>query len=166
MAKVNSSVSVSDKDMGYKAIVTEIAKMSKTFVKVGLQDDGEKYEGEGASVAEIGYYNEFGTDIIPSRPFMRQTAERRKSELNAHIEAEHNAIVAGKKTVNVSLNALGFLYASWIQTEIREGGWVPNAPYTLKRKLAKSNGTAAGEPKPLIDTGRMIQSIRHILVDK
>lgn len=44
-----------------------------------------------------------------------------------------------------------------IQKEIVNGDFVPNSPETIKRK---------GSDKPLIDTGRMRQSINYVIQEK
>lgn len=164
MAKIKSSVTVTDKDLGLKAIVKEIKKAHSKVVHVGIQS-GDLYD-DGTSIADIAFYNEFGTHLIPSRPFMRQTFEKRKSELYKRLDAEYAAIVSGKKPALLSLNLLGAWYQQQIQNEILDGDFVPNAPSTIARKEAKRRKGAKDPVKPLIDTGRMRQSVRYVIKDK
>lgn len=158
MAKVRARVTIKDTDRGWKHIKTEIGRLEGLFVQVGVQDDGGSYPN-GERVVDVAAYNEFGTSRIPSRPFMRQTFKKREPELIKHIQAERDAIYAKKKTALQSLRVLGTWYQAQIQAEIRSGDFVPNAPLTVYRKT----GGTMGQTTPLIDTGRLIQSIRYVI---
>jgi hypothetical protein len=163
MSKTN--IKTIDKDKGWSNIVSEIGKIDQSFVQVGVQADAEPYP-EGESVADVAYYNEFGTDTIPSRPFMRQTFDTKSAELSKRIQAQMGMILDGKQSVYHALAILGEWYQLQIQKEIVDGNWTPNAPSTLKIKEAKSNSDnkeTDGEVHPLIDTGRLRQSIRYVV---
>lgn len=107
-------------------------------------------EEDGTSIAYIAAWNEFGTIHIPSRPFMRDTVKNRKDEITKKAQRALWAEFARGGSAESVLNKIGIITKSALQREIRDGEFVPNAPETIARK---------GSSKPLIDTGRMRQSI-------
>lgn len=157
---------VKDIDRGWKTLVTKIGKLDRAFVQVGLQagDKGEKRvkrKGQPDQIVEsdedialIAAVNEFGSGPIPSRPFMRQTFDKNERELSARVGAEFSAVVSGSKTPQQSLEQLGLWYTYKMQAEVASGDFAPNSPVTIAIK---------GSSRPLIDTGRMRQSIRHVV---
>jgi hypothetical protein len=52
---------VSDRDLGLKRIIRELNKADRMMVAVGVLEGSKN--GEGASIAEYGAYNEFGANI-------------------------------------------------------------------------------------------------------
>lgn len=163
MTKIN--IKTKDIDRGWRGIVRQAGRLNKTFVQVGLQaghkadkrvvNDGvDSVVTSDTDIALVAAWNEFGTNNIPSRPFMRNAWDRHEDELNKRIKAEWAAITAGKKTAENSLELLGAWHQNKIQMEIVNGDYVANAPYTVQRK---------GSSRPLIDTGRMRQSIRYVI---
>lgn len=148
-----SRVVIQDNDKGWSKIVAEIGKADKAFVQVGVQA-GDIYPETGESIADVAFNNEFGTDIIPSRPFMRQTFAKKQEEIKKHVDAEYQAVLDQKKTVEQALSLIGEWYQGEIQQEIIDGGFAPNAQSTIDKK---------GSSQPLIDTGRLRQSIRYVV---
>ena len=55
------------------------------------------------------------------------------------------------------LKLIGIYQKDLMQQEILDGGFLPNAPGTIRRK---------GSSKPLIDTGRMRQSVNYVIRKK
>lgn len=163
MAKIN--IKTKDIDRGWRGIVRQAGRLDKTFVQVGLQAGDKAHERvvkdgiesvveSDKDVALIAAWNEFGTKNIPERPFMRNAWDKNEDELYKRIKAEWAAITAGKKTAEHSLELLGAWHQNKIQMEIVNGDYVANAPNTVARK---------GSSRPLIDTGRMRQSIRYVI---
>ena len=91
----------------------------------------------GVDLVDIAMFNELGTVHIPSRPFLRDSVDAHSSE--------------------DALKKIGVFQKGLIQKEIVNGDFVPNSPETIKRK---------GSDKPLIDTGRMRQSINYVIQEK
>ena len=162
-------VTIKDNDKRYKKFVTSVKALDKVFIQIGLQagdkaDKRVKKKGQAdtiiktdTDIAQIAAMNEFGTDHVPSRPFMRQTWERWLEEMNKHIKAEYEAVIAGRKSAVTSLQALGLWYETKMKMQIVEGDFAPNSPVTENRK---------GSTRPLIDTGRMRQSIRYVIKER
>jgi hypothetical protein len=67
------------------------------------------------------------------------------------------AEILGGASAESILKKIGIFQKDLMQVEITEGGFEPNAASTVKRK---------GSSVPLIDTGRMRQSVNYIVKEK
>lgn len=135
-----------------KKFFAELKKLSELEVQVGFQSGEVTYE-DGADLADIAAFNEFGTSDTPARPFMKQSFENHERELQAACDRVNNTLKKGG-TAEVALNQLGVFCKGLVQEEIVEGGFAPNAPSTVKKK---------GSSQPLIDTGTMRQSVNYVV---
>ena len=151
--------SVKDIDHGWKRIVREVGAMKGSYVKVGVLSDAGSYAtGEGSiNLADVATFNEFGTSRIPSRPFMAQSFDKNIPQVNKFIAFKQDAIYARKETTAGALENLGIFYQGKVQQEFSSGDFAPNAPSTVEAKESKT---------PLIDTGRLRNSINHEVVMK
>lgn len=137
-----------------KRFMREIQELKRLTVKVGFQD-GE-HENNGAHIIDVAMWNELGTVNAPSRPFMRDSIDNHKETIEAFCRAQVRTILRGG-TARQVLQSIGVMQKGLMQDEITEGDFEPNAPATIRRK--KSD-------KPLIDTGRMRQSVHFIIRPK
>ncbi len=133
----------------------EMEKLRSKRVFVGFQA-GKVTDDRGVDMAQIAAFNELGTSDIPARPFLRKTMEDSEDDIQAFCEERVQEIVEGG-TAEDALKQLGVYGKSLIQAKIKDGTWKPNAPSTIKKK--KSD-------KPLIDTGRMRQSVNYVIKEK
>jgi hypothetical protein len=140
-----------DKDMGWQRIQLDIKQLKGRSVKIGIMGTAEV---EGTAVIDYAIYNEFGTRFIPARPFMATTADRFRDETVKVASVMIGNVLDGKYNVDRMLARLGAWYQSKVQITIRNAKeWaVPNLPATIKAK---------GSSSPLIDTGRMLASVRY-----
>lgn len=145
-------MTVRDNDLGWNSIVRNLKLLNRSATKVGVQA-GEKNDGK--SIAEYAAYNEFGTKDIPSRPFMRTAFDKNRVELYNFSDAQYNNVLARRLSTINALGLVGEFFQNKIQQSIEQGNWEPNDPKTVKQK---------GSSKPLIDTGTMKNSIRHVEV--
>ena len=156
---------VKDKDLGFAEIQKQIALLNGSHVKVGFQEGtvtttqvkGERKQTAGLSIPQIAAENEFGTKIIPARPFMSTSFDENKTLINRAIQGEYNKIIAGKRTTETSLGLIGQLTTKLIVQKIRAIISPPNSPRTISIKKSS---------KPLIDFGQMVQSVRYKVVIK
>ena len=148
---------VKDIDHGWNAIVREFSKAKTPHVKIGVLSSAPKDKKTKANLASIAGFNEFGTSDIPPRPFMAQTFDLNVFEVKTFIQNECGKIIDLKQTIPGALGRIGLFYQSKTQQQITEGKFAPNAPFTIKKK---------GSSKPLIDTGRLRQSISHEVILK
>ena len=130
----------------------ELQKLEELEIHVGFNGNEGGYEN-GATVAEVAAYNEFGSSSKPARPFMKQSFENHESELQSGCD-EVNAALSQGKTAEAALDRLGLLCKGLVQEEIVNGGFAPNAPATIRAK---------GSAQPLIDSSHMRQSVNYVI---
>lgn len=134
----------------------EIDRITKALVKsgrvrVGFPRSTGSYD-DGTKVVDVAIWNEFGTENIPPRPFMRNSIAAHKGEYKDLGRQLAKEVIKGRKTVKQGLEELGLLAASDIQDEITNLREPPLAQVTIDRK---------GSSKPLIDTGKLRQSVTY-----
>lgn len=122
-------------------------EMGKRNIKVGFEDTG--YE-DGTTVAQVAVWNEYGTSNSPARPFMRGTIENQTSKIERSCESHLRDAIESGSDAKQCCNAIGSDVKGFMQMEIRNGEYAENAPSTIAKK---------GSSNPLIDTGRMRQSV-------
>lgn len=135
---------------GGEALEKALAKIADGLesggsLKVGILE-GATYP-DGMPVAQVGFWNEFGTVNAPPRPFFRTAIENNNSEWASVLA---RAVVYYDYNAKQALGALGVKMAEDVTQSIV--GWQSpeNAPYTVKKK---------GFNKPLIETGDLSRSI-------
>jgi hypothetical protein len=156
------TVRVVDKDLGYAAIMAEIARFRKAKVLIGFQETtvthtqtkGTRIKPAGLSMAQIAAQNEFGTDKIPQRSFMRTSFDENLNRIQALIYREYSKVTAGKTIANKALGIVGTFVADLMRKKIRQITTPPNSPRTIAIKKSS---------KPLIDFGQMVASITYVV---
>lgn len=161
-----ASSKIIDKDTGWSAFFSRVAKMKGAHAKVGILAEGagaEEEDGSPLTVAQIAGILEFGTEPdengkqhIPERSFVRSTFDEKREEMMAMSAKLVVGIVAGTMDVDRALNILGAFLAAAIKNKVTiDGVPPPNAPSTIAKK---------GDDKPLINTSRMINAVTWVLV--
>ena len=112
----------------------------------GVERDPES----GETLVEIAAKNEFGTDRIPSRPWLR-TALKTNATKWQRLAGDVVKAARSEQGPEPALRMLGVVMVGDCKESLLDGDWAPNAPMTIERK---------GSDQPLIDTGRMNQSQR------
>lgn len=136
-----------------KSLHDRLRFVDGAHTKVGVQAGAK--EQDGSDMVVVAAANEFGTDRIPERSFMRSTFTEEKAKLQHILQQEAKAIIEGKKSEEQSLNLVGLYYVGRIQAKIHSHPAPENAPATIEAK--GSSGT-------LIDSGSLVQGIRHVVV--
>jgi hypothetical protein len=144
-------MTVEVRDLGWNALRQRIKLLDEHVVDVGIQA-GED-DAEGTDLLDIAIYNEFGTETIPSRPFMRQTANENRQKAGEVGERYYQMILTGQMTPFKALRGIGQWYEGVNRKSLRETPWTPNAPATIAKKRLRSD-------KPLVDKGRLVSTIR------
>lgn len=111
--------------------------------------------GNEVDVVLIAASNEFGTERIPERSFLRSTVDNRRERFRSFLSRHKAEMMKSPQRRKMVLERLGILAESEVIRKINQGPFTPNAPSTIQRK---------GSSKPLIDTGRMRQSITSKVV--
>lgn len=150
---------VTDKDLGLNNILKEVQSLRGNTIKVGIQQGtGAFYRNisnkKDATVAQYAFYNEFGTEKIPQRSFMRTAFDENLNKIELAIESEYQKVLSGSMSADIMLGRIGLLMTNFVQRKIRSIFSPPNSPITIVKKKSS---------KPLIDTGRMINSVRHVI---
>ncbi len=111
---------------------------------------------DGKPVAMIAAIQEFGAPRagIPPRPFFRNMIAKKSAEWP---KAVGDLLVQNDYDVEKVLDQAGFAIAGQLRQSIQETNSPPLAESTIARK---------GFSKPLIDTGHMLNSIDHEVVEK
>jgi hypothetical protein len=154
-----------DRDLGYRRFVANLAKLRKAStggpgagpgVLVGVRDAAGSDE-DGTPLVQIAAVHEFGSSDghTPERSFLRSTVdvqgEAYAVALVAVLDAARKApIGAGNAVIRRGLGRLGAKAVGDVKRTITDLDTPPNAPSTVERK---------GSSNPLIDTGRLRQSI-------
>lgn len=150
------SVKVTDKVTADGKKLQKILKeLADKEVRVGFQQ-GKATEEDGTDVCDIAAWNELGTVNMPSRPFLRMSVDDNSDKINSFMSAQKRSIINGEPAERI-LKKIGIFQKDLIQEKITEGSFAPNAPSTIKAK---------GSSKPLIDTGRMRQSVNFEIKQK
>jgi hypothetical protein len=145
MAKKNK---VFERDMGWKRILRETWAMKRRGVKVGVLGDAERNDGQ--SMIDIAVYNEFGTEKIPPRPFIRGAYDSQTRELGRFKDRLMSQVLAGRVDTERALKILGEHHKGQIQKYMTALDDPPNAPATIEAK---------GSSNPLVEHGQLRRSI-------
>lgn len=126
-------------------------------VLVGLPKGLGSYD-DGAPIAVIAAIHEFGSadGLIPERSFLRAPLRQSADELKAQWRKLLPRVVSGELTMHQTMDQVGAMAAAVSQEAISAGIQPSNADATVAHK---------GSNKPLIDTGRLRQSITHVVED-
>lgn len=140
-----------------RAIRSIAAKAAGGAVKVGFLE-GVRYSDthpirgtprKPLLVAQVAFWNEFGTTHAPSRPFFRTTIAQKSSEWGMILS---KALVYYKMDSSKALAALGTQMQSDVRESIVRWSTPPNAASTVSIK--KFN-------KPLVDDGTMQRVVNY-----
>jgi hypothetical protein len=138
--------------------ITEARNNKRPFIKVGiLSGTGEHPKGtNGQTLAEVGWWNEFGTKTIPERPFLRTGLREKITKYRMILNAGLKKILVGATSVDQVLGILGVAAVADVQMKIIMIQSPPNAPATVAQK---------GSSSPLQDTGALRQHISWAIVE-
>ena len=132
------------------ALKQAVDKAASGTVRVGIIESQTYPNGE--SVAQVAYWNEYGTATIPARPFFRNTIAEKQGEW-ADKAAE---LLKQSDDTNHALALIGEGVKGDIVETIQNFREPENAPSTVKRK---------GFDKPLVDTGDLWRAIQSEVVE-
>jgi hypothetical protein len=157
-----------------------------SFVKVGLLGSKKSARsGEKLTNAKLAIMMEYGTPRAPARPFIGPAFQKHRAEYAARLRELLKSLVnPGHKSYTDVLNMLGLKASADFKNFVTQGSEVPppNAPSTLAKKMRRdmANWEAKGRrsrkrpgtvkegpvmaPRTLVDTGRMVGAISHVVV--
>lgn len=132
-----------------------LRELADREVVIGFQH-GDATEDDGTDICDIAAWNELGTEDIPSRPFLRKSVDENGDRINELIDHESGRLMNGG-SAEQTLKNTGLFQKALIQEKITEGDFAPNAGSTVRKK---------GSSRPLVDTGRMRQSVNYQIRQK
>lgn len=157
-----------------------LARLRAVTLTVGIHAT-ERDEG-GGPMAVIAGVHEFGSARVPARPFMRPTVWTKRDKYRARLRGAIKKAVRGTGTLRADLAVIGEGIVSDMQRTIRAQGepadsFAPLSDETVaardERRVASNKGRLGKRRKnandrwvghkALIDTGRLINSIRWVL---
>lgn len=125
-------------------------------VRVGFLEDATypatKKSAKPLPVAQIAFWNEFGTINSPERPFIRTMVERKSPRWGVSLG---NILRANHYDAEKSLALMGEGIKGQLVRSIMDWSEPPNAPSTVDRK---------GFNKPLVHTALMARSVDYQVV--
>lgn len=127
-----------------------VSENSGVFVGVPSGKSGE----DGTPLAVIAAANEFGTSRIPERSFLRVPLRANQDDFAKVFRNQLPLVASGELTLFQLMSQLGARAVSVSQEAISSGIQPPNAQSTVERK---------GSSTPLVDTGRLRQSITYVV---
>jgi hypothetical protein len=143
-------------------IRASVKKLDRAYVKVGVlgsKGGDQKHDAEsGFTMIELAAVHEFGTSDgrVPERAWIRLSFQTSEKELSAFIAPLAAAVVQDKMDI---MRALG-LVGQWGVAEVRRTVTQSDIP----PPLADSTIARKGSDRPLLDTGRMLQSVQYEIV--
>jgi len=173
---------IKDIDHGWEEAKKQLNKVDGGAVRVGILQDAPAYE-DGTTMAEVAFFNEFGTKTIPERSFLRTTYDENIKKYTMFVAENMFQIFAGKIKGKTAMRRLGTMAQSDIRKKIKAIKTPPlsNTTIELRRRrkthglydvTAKDVGDAykagqsaffkpagANEANPLIDTGHLLRKI-------
>lgn len=141
------SVSIGD-DPKFAAFAETLKKLGQKAAYVGVLAGGKGNEvhGEGVTNVQIATWQEFGTDTIPERSFLRETLRLTKPEVEKFVAKRMQDCLTGGLTPDGVHEAVGVKVVGLCQEHMAQG---------INPPLKSREGT------PLIDTGQLRKSITH-----
>ncbi|AZI13548.1 hypothetical protein ACU6T4_09115 [Avibacterium paragallinarum] len=133
-------------------LATKLEQLAKRDIAVGIPAEDNAVLEEGFNLATLAAVLEFGSadKRIPARPFLTQTLK----ENTAKYTALYREGINNGEDAHHLLSKIAQIAQADVQKNIEQGDWAKNAPSTIKRKKSS---------KPLIDTGRLGQSIKGVV---
>lgn len=150
----------------YKQIINVIEEADSMEVAVGFplqktelfKKGSDENGNETPSIVDIAIWNNFGTSTnTPERNFMDHAVLDIKREFFKDSREALKSILNGTIDIDKFLNIEGAKAAGIVQDSITELREPPNAESTIKRKKSDN---------PLIDTGKMRQSVTYVVRKK
>jgi hypothetical protein len=145
-------------DRGLGQIVKDLVELNSLDLEVGLFDGISSADGV-LTIGGLGYIQEKGNNSpeIPARPFTENTAIAKQDEISKFMVNEVGNLMKNRTTPKGILNSVGLKYSDFVKNTILEFGDPMNKPSTIAQK---------GFDDPLIETGKMYDSVKHRILGK
>ncbi len=145
-------------------------QMKAGKVAVGLPKGKSGQYEDGSTVIEVAAWNEFGTERIPERSFIRVPVQQNKEKYMALAKKQAKLIYAGKTTTENALGILGTFMSDKMKSSFTDNDWEANSDITINGGwMTSPNGKpfyvkGKGSSNPLMSTGQLRNSITYQIV--
>lgn len=140
-----------DIDKGFARFAKAIKSAKDTKLEVGLFRDTGK--NDGVYIADYAYANEFGTEAIPSRPFLRTTFDENEENWSEFFNRKLEQVFNEKISLDDAISLLAEKAVDDVKNTISNRNFLPKLnEETIKKK---------GSSKTLVDTGTMRNSVSY-----
>jgi hypothetical protein len=170
---LKTKVTVEDKGAKeFEKFKKRFNELAGSYVAIGVHEGAGSYGDGGPTVVQVALWNEFGTESIPERSFIRSALDDNLEKINKWREKLLGEFVAGKRSHENALDALGFRIAELIKNQITLGvdpaygtgrPEAKNSPARIAWRQAQKHEDF-GHSKTLIATTLLIRSITHKVV--
>lgn len=156
-------------DRVWRKLKKKLAKAVNSHVKVGvLAAKGGGEDHDGITITDLAAIHEFGSDAagIPERSFIRRTFITKEKDVARMSAKLAKGLLADKFSLRKALDLLGLFGATEVKKTITAGSHIPPklADVTIEKRRRKSDNITSD--RPLVDTGRLVQSIQWEVVLK
>ena len=127
-----------------KKVIADLRELAGKVVVVGVVDP---------KVAAYATYNEFGTESIPQRSFLRSTYDENIAKWQSYFQKALARVLAGSMQASVVLPRIGLDAQAAVRRKIASNIQPANAPSTIKKK--------GGGKTTLYDTGTLTRAITY-----
>lgn len=155
--------------MKWEDVTERVNSLDRAHVKVGvLQSQGgnQIHDPEsGLTMTEIAAIHEFGSPAagIPERSFIRSTFNVvRAADLQALVRRLAKQVVHAQMPITQALGILGQWGAAAVKNTIRTKRTIGPEPQELKPATIAAKGSST----PLVDTGRLLNTINYEVVEE
>ncbi len=148
---------VRDTDRGLKNYTRAVTELSKLRADVGFWGSGKEPNGE--LTTDVAAYMEYGTENVPSRPFMRHAADTGADKIFANAVVVARQVIKGSLSGRALLESVAIDFKEVMKETVRNAkSWAtPLAARTIARK---------GHDRPLVDSSTMVNAIDHRIRNK
>lgn len=163
-------MSVSSSGGGLAEIERALKQLLKKQVLVGIPEgDGARQAApdgaeEQPTNAELGYLHHFGkpSENIPARPWLLPAITGAQTKISGHLKkAAESALDGDMSKADRHLHAAGMTAQNAAKAKLTNGPFRPLSKQRMQERLAKGQAN----PKPLLDTMQMRNSVIYIVKD-
>lgn len=152
-----------DKDRGSKRIKKGWRRLDDSVITIGVHEGAGRYslatKGSAPGVAEVAFWNEFGTKDIPQRSFLRQTMDLKRINFLNFEQKLFDQFIIGRINEKQLIKKLGFRIQSAVASRIKTASaWAERNADSVAARKNRPGGAIRGA-SPLMETGLLLRSI-------
>jgi hypothetical protein len=150
MARESFTITVDDRE--WRKLLTRVRSLDDLEARVGVVAE------PSSDLADIAVSHEYGDPDrnLPERSFIRSTMATGREARATFVGKLAGRVVEGKLQPQQAMNLVGMREAAAVKAAIASG---PHIPPPLKPETI----AAKGSDRPLVDTGRLLNAITHVV---